>query len=109
MIVEGPLVRGFPSRVQGTHGQSLAMASMSPSAKVASETPSVVAPKRVVITLKIVKARMKMLKKVPEILSLNPSAKCMLSSPRPQQTLHMSQTWLASSGRQNIILYEQKA
>ena len=70
MIVEGPLVSGFPPRAQGTHGQSpLAMASTSSSVKVASATPqppiyrSVVAPKRVAITVKIVKARMKMPKK----------------------------------------------
>ena len=80
MIVEGPLVSGFPPRAQGTRGQSLAMASMSSSVKVASATPqppiyrSVVAPKRVAITVKIVKARMKMPKKGsgnPEFESLS--------------------------------------
>ena len=67
MIVEGPLlVSGFPPRVQGTRGQSPAMmASTSSSVKVASATPpipiyrSVIAPKKVAITVKIVKARMK--------------------------------------------------
>ena len=82
MIVEGPLlVSGFPPRAQGTRGQSLAMmASTSSSVKVASATPpppiyrSVVAPKRVAITVKIVKARMKIPKKGsgnPEFESLS--------------------------------------
>ena len=80
MIVEGPLVSGFPPRAQGTRGHSLAMASTSSSVKVASATlqppiyRSVVAPKRVEITVKIVKARMKMLKKGsgnPEFESLS--------------------------------------
>ena len=39
MIVEGPLVSGFPPRAQGTRGQSLAMASTSSSVKVALATP----------------------------------------------------------------------
>lgn len=82
MIVEGPLLNGFPPRAQGstTRGQSLAMASTSSSVKVASGTPpppmyrSVVAPKRVAITVKIVKARIKMPKKGsgnPEFESLS--------------------------------------
>ena len=114
MIVEGPLVSGFPPRVQSTRGHLPAMASSS-SVRVASATPPrpiyccVVAPKKVTITVKIVKARMKMPKKDPEILSSSPSAKCMWNSLRPQRTLHMSQTWFASSGGQNTILYQRKA
>ena len=79
MIVEGTLVSGFPPRAQSTRGLLPAVASSS-SVRVASATPpppiyrSVVAPKKVAITVKIVKARMKMPKKGsgnPEFESLS--------------------------------------
>ena len=60
MIVEGPLVSGFPPRAQSTRGLLLAMASSS-SVRVASATPlppiyrSVVAPKKVTITVKLLR------------------------------------------------------
>lgn len=79
MIVEGPPVSGFLPRAQGTRRQSVVSTSSS-AVRVASALPpppiyrSVTAPKRVAITVKVVKARMKMLKKGsgnPEFESLS--------------------------------------